>query len=150
MKKISLLTLMLASLTSIGVAQDGSSETDNREKFQFGLKAGLNYSNVYDEKGDEFNANAKFGLAAGAYMNIPMGKYLGIHPGVLVSQKGFQATGMILGSRYDFTRTTTYIDVPLLFALKPSEFFTLVAGPQYSYLIHQRDVFANATTTIVP
>lgn len=148
MKKISILTLLIVSLTSIGVAQDGSSETDNREKFQFGLKAGLNYSNVYDEQGEEFNADAKFGLAAGAHLNIPIGKYLGIQPGILVSQKGFQATGMILGGNYNFTRTTTYIDAPLLFAFKPSEFFTLVAGPQYSYLIHQRDVFANATTSI--
>lgn len=148
MKKTSILAALLIAFTSITTAQESSNETDNREKFQFGIKAGVNYSNVYDEKGDEFNADAKFGLAAGLHLNIPFGKYLGIQPGVLISQKGFQATGMILGGPYKFTRTTTYIDVPLLFALKPSEFFTLVAGPQYSYLIHQRDVFANATSSI--
>lgn len=147
MKTKSIIIALLVTFTSSAFAQDNS-ETDNREKFQFALKAGLNYSNVYDEHGDEFNANPKFGLAAGAHFNIPFGKYLGIQPGVLVSQKGFQATGMILGSKYNFTRTTTYIDVPLLFAFKPSEFFTLVGGGQYSYLIHQRDVFANATTSI--
>ena len=148
MKKNKILTLAFLVAASFGFAQDSDNETDNREKFQFGLKAGLNYSNVYDEKGDEFNADAKFGLAAGLQVNIPFGKYLGIQPGVLVSQKGFKASGMILGGKYNFTRTTTYIDAPLLFAFKPSEFFTLVAGPQYSYLINQRDVFANATTSI--
>jgi len=129
---------------NIGMAQE---DTDNREKFQFGLKAGINYSNVYDERGDQFNADAKFGLAAGAFIDIPFGKYLGIQPGVLISQKGFQANGMLLGSTYNFTRTTTYIDIPLLFSFKPSEFFTLLAGPQYSYLIHQRDVFANSNSS---
>ena len=147
MKKLSIITAMIVSFTSIGIAQD-SKETDNREKFQVGLKAGLNYSNVYDAQGEQFAAKAKFGLAAGIFMDIPFNKYLGIQPGALISQKGFQATGMILGGKYDFTRTTTYIDIPLLFAFKPSEFFTVMAGPQYSYLINQRDVFANATTSI--
>ena len=147
MKKLTFIAALFVSMTSTGIAQS-SNETDNREKLGFGFKAGLNYSNVYDEKGDQFNANAKLGLAAGAYIGIPIGKYLGIQPEVLISQKGFQATGMIIGSTYNFTRTTTYIDVPLQFAFKPSEFFTLFAGPQYSYLINQRDVFANATTSI--
>lgn len=148
MKKSALFIAMIAGITNIAIAQESSTDTDNREKLQFGLKAGLNYSNVYDEKGDEFEADAKFGLAAGAILNIPFGKYLGIQPGALISQKGFRGTGKILGGNYVFTRTTTYIDAPLLFAFKPSEFITLLGGAQYSYLIHQRDVFQNATTSI--
>ena len=148
MKKIVLLASFIVALTSLSIAQESSNQTHNPHKLQFGLKAGLNYSNVYDEEGDEFNADSKFGLAAGAYLGIPVGKYLGIQPEVLVSQKGFQASGMILGSKYNFTRTTTYIDIPIQVAFKPSEFFTLLAGPQYSYLINQRDVFQNATTSI--
>lgn len=148
MKKISLITALFVSLTSIGVAQEISKETDNREKFQVGLKAGLNYSNVYDAKGEAFEADSKFGVVAGAFMEIPIGKFLGIQPGVLVSQKGFKANGIILGSKYTFTRTTTYIDVPLLFEFKAGEFITILGGPQYSYLVNQRDVFANATTSV--
>src|SRR4051812_18117942 len=148
MKNSLIVTALFISLINIAKAQDGSKDTDNREKFQVGFKAGLNYSNVYDAKGEQFNADAKFGGVAGAFMNIPFGKYLGIQPGALISQKGFQATGLILGRTYSFTRTTTYLYFPLLFAFKPSEFFTLVAGPQYSFLLNQRDVFANATTSI--
>ncbi|MBA3704354.1 MAG: PorT family protein [Bacteroidetes bacterium] len=148
MKKIALIAIMLVSFTSINKAQEGSTDTDNREKLQFGLKVGLNYSNVYDDNGEQFNADAKFGLAAGIYMGIPFGKYLGIQPGAIISQKGFHATGMILGKEYNFTRTTTYLDLPLLFTFKPSEFLTFVAGPQYSFLISQHDVFTNGTTTI--
>ena len=35
--------------------------------------------------------------------------------------------------------------MPILFALKPSEFITIVLGPQYSYLIKQSDVFTSST-----
>jgi hypothetical protein len=143
MKKIQLITALL--LSCAGYAQEG--QTDNREKLQFGLKAGLNYSNVYDETGEEFKADAKFGLASGISLSIPVGKYLGIQPEAMLSQKGFKAQGTLLGTPYSFTRTTTYIDFPLQVAFKPSEFFTLVAGPQYSYLILQQDVFSSSTTS---
>ncbi len=55
----------------------------------------------------------------------------------------------MLGNEYSFTRTTTYIDIPLQITFKPSEFITLFAGPQFSYLIHQRDVFTNSSTSFV-
>jgi len=144
MKKGTLLTALLSAAITICSAQDSSGEIDNREKVQFGIKAGLNYSNVYDESGEEFKADPKLGFAGGVLLAIPIGKYLGIQPEALLSQKGFMATGMILGNVYTFTRTTTYVDIPLQFALKPSEFITILAGPQYSYLIHQRDVFTNS------
>lgn len=146
MKKIILFLVAIAGVSYIGNAQEN--ETDFREQLKFGGKVGANYSNVYDSKGEEFHADAKFGLAAGGFISIPFGKYLGVQPEVLFSQKGFQATGLILGSTYKFTRTTSYIDIPLLLAFKPSEFITFLAGPQYSYLLKQRDVFANATTSI--
>lgn len=148
MKKIilTIVTITVALMVNNGNAQEN--RTDFRDRLLFGLKAGTNYSNVYDAQGEAFNANPKFGLATGAFLAIPIGKYLGIQPELLFSQKGFQATGRILGSTYDFTRTTSYIDVPLLFSFKPIEFLNLLAGPQYSYLLKQRDVFANATTSI--
>ncbi len=120
---------------------------DFRSKLTFGLKIGGNYSNVYDAQGEQFKADPKFGVAGGAFLAIPIGRYLGVQPEVLFSQKGFQATGALLGSTYNFTRTTNFIDVPLLVAFKPSEFLTLLAGPQYSYLMKQTDVFTTTTTS---
>ena len=145
MKKIVIIASLFLTTTSIVFGQDSSNETDNREKFQFGLKAGLNFSNVYDAKGEKFNADGKFGLAGGIFFAIPIGKYLGIQPEIMFSQKGFKGNGSILGSDYSFTRITNYIDIPLQFALKPSEFITLLAGPQVSFLLSQKDVF-NSTS----
>ena len=153
MKKtfIALAAISSLSLGNQTFAQDeyeNSNQTDFREKLMFGGKVGLNLSNVYDSKGEQFNADSKFGLAVGAFVSIPIGKFLGFQPELLLSQKGFQATGMLFNSSYSFTRTTTYIDVPLLFAVKPTEFITILAGPQYSYLTKQKDVFGSSSTTI--
>lgn len=147
MKKINLMIAALTVISFNAIAQDESS-MDTRDQLQFGAKIGLNYANVYDSKGEEFKADAKFGMAAGAFISIPIGTYIGVQPEVLYSQKGFRATGKILGLNYDFTRTTSYLDIPLYFALKPSEFITILAGPQFSYLLSKKDVFATAITTI--
>lgn len=118
-----------------------TSTTDNRDVVSFGFKAGTNYSNVYDEQGNDFVADSKFGLAVGGFVTIPFGKFVGIQPEILFSQKGFKSTGTYLGSTYSMTRTTDFIDVPLLFAVKPISQVTLLFGPQFSYLLEQRDEF---------
>jgi len=146
MKTTIIVTAVTLFFAGSAIAQED--RTDVRESFTLGLKAGTNFSNVYDSQGEQFDADGKFGLAAGAFLAIPIGKYLGIQPEILISQKGFKATGSILGSNYSMTRTTNYIDIPVFFMLKPSEFITIMAGPQFSYLVSQKDAFKNATTSI--
>lgn len=140
------MTLAIASMATQSMAQENG--TDFREETQLGFKIGFNYSNVYDAQGENFEADPKFGLAMGAFLAIPLSKYFGLQPEILFSQKGFQATGSILGGNYSFTRTTNFIDIPLLFTVKPTSSLTIVGGPQYSYLLKQKDVFANGVTTI--
>jgi hypothetical protein len=142
--------LLLISLSIISFCNANAQvfKKDAEERIRIGAKAGLNLSNVYDSKGQQFNADAKFGFAAGGFVSIPFGKLIGFQPELLLSQKGFQGTGSLLGSSYSFTRTTTYLDLPLLFAVRPSEFITFLVGPQYSFLLNQKDVFGSATTTI--
>jgi hypothetical protein len=69
----------------------------------------------------------------------------GFQPEVLFSQKGFKATGTLLGRGYELTRTTNYLDIPLMLAVKPIQYVTVMAGPQFSYLIRQKDTFSNAS-----
>jgi len=145
MKKLILTTLAIVCIAGISRAQN---ETDVRENLMIGIKGGFNQSNVYDEQGQDFVADPKFGLAAGGFLSIPIGKYFGVQPELLFSQKGFQSSGTILGQKYSLTRTSNWIDIPILFALKPSEFITILAGPQYSYLMKQTDVFENGVTTV--
>jgi hypothetical protein len=121
---------------------------DLREDLTFGLKAGINYSNVWDETGQDFEADAKLGFAGGVFVSIPIGKYIGFQPEALISQKGYKGSGTLLGVPYSTSRTTSYLDIPLQVQFKPSEFVTFLAGPQYSYLVQQNDKFtfgANST-----
>ena len=152
-KKIILIIVAVAALISTSIAQDNqgtgqNSVTDLRDQLMLGFKAGINFSNVYNTEGNQFDANGKIGFATGAFIAIPLGTFIGLQPEILFSQKGFKGTGVILGNTYDFTRTTNYLDIPLLFAVKPTEFISLLAGPQFSYLLKQRDVFTTATTSI--
>ena len=123
-------------------AQGTSSDT--RDQIQFGAKIGANLSNVYDSQGQDFVADSKIGVAGGVFLALPIGKYIGIQPELLFSQKGFKGSGTILGSSYSFTRTTSYIDIPILLAIKPIPMLTILVGPQYSYLLKQKDSFDNA------
>ncbi len=138
--------IILRTLTAVAAlySSDTMAQTDDvRETSLLGFKIGANYSNVYDSEGEAFVASPKFGLATGVFAAIPFGPFLGFHPEILFSQKGFYATGRMLGSEYSLTRTTSFIDVPLFLAIKPSSSLTLLIGPQYSYLTKQKDVFAN-------
>jgi hypothetical protein len=152
MKK-SLITIATCLLfTGIGLSQTEEpapiNRTDFRQRLLFGLKAGVNVSNVLNANGESFSADSKLGFAGGAFLAIPIGKYFGIQPELMYSQKGFKGKGELLGSTYQITRTSTFIDIPILFAFKPSEFITILAGPNYAYLLKQKDAFGNMTTTI--
>lgn len=136
MRKLTIVLCACVSLFGMNVnAQD-----DSRDKLQLGIRGGLNYSNVWDEEGQDFEADPRTGFAGGAFLSIPIGTYLGIQPEVLYSQKGFQGSGVVAGTSYSFERRTNHLDVPILVQFKPIEYLTIVGGPQYSYLMSQTDV----------
>lgn len=137
MKKYLVVSLATVFMAVSVFAQEGKSGN-----VQFGVKAGFNRSNMYDSKTQDFSSDPKFGFSGGAFLAVPLVKYLGIQPEILFSQKGFKGSGVILGQPYNFTRTTNYIDVPLYIAVKPISFVTILAGPQFSYLLSQNDNFS--------
>lgn len=124
------------------------SSRDAKRMIVPGIKAGINRSNVYDEQGEGFVANKKTGFAGGVYVALPIGSLLGIQPEVLISQKGFSSRGTMFGEQYYLERTSTFLDIPLQVQLKPTRFFTLLGGIQYSYLLSQTDAFTNGTNTV--
>ena len=120
---------------------------DRRKKFEIGLKAGDNGSDIFDTKGENFTSNPVVGFAGGAFLSIPLGRFMGIQPEVLFSQKGFKATWNELGNGYSYTQISNYLDVPILFQIKPSPFLTILVGPDYSYLTHTKFTFSNSFIT---
>jgi hypothetical protein len=146
MKKILIFSILICFL---GAHSGFSQRSISRywEGFKFGLKAGVNFSNVYDTQGDQFTADGKLGFAGGVFLEVPLSDYLGIRPEILYSQKGFKATGQYLSVPYTFTRSSDYIDVPVLITLKPVPMFSINFGPQFSFLTKQTDVFSSTILT---
>lgn len=135
MKQTILLIAAVAFMVNIGIAQNLINDTE--EKIQLGLKIGANLSNVYDTDDENFTADSKLGLATGVFVAIPIGTFLGVHPELLFSQKGYKGSGSILGSEYKYSRTSNFIDVPLLLAVKPISNLTFLLGPQFSFLLKE-------------
>jgi hypothetical protein len=138
----------VGALTQLAAQNDSDASDDIRDKFAFGFKAGINVANVWDESGEEFQADPKIGFAGGLFFAIPIGTYLGVQPELLVSQKGFQGSGMLLGTSYSFSRTTTYLDVPIYLQVKPMQELTLLVGPNYSYLFDQKDEYTFGSNSV--
>lgn len=103
MKKIALvLGIFVSSIPFFANAQRINLAPQDR--FTVGIKGGINWSNVWDEQGQHFQASSKAGFAGGAFFGIPVIRYFGVQPELLVSQKGYQSTGTYLGSSYKHTR----------------------------------------------
>jgi hypothetical protein len=147
MKKSIFTVLAAIAMVAGANAQDTdarSSDTDTRSNVIFGAKLGANYSNVYDSEGEDFVADPKLGFVAGAFVTIPLGKLFAVQPEILYSQKGFKGSGTLLGSSYSYERTTDYLDVPLFLSFRPIEYLSIVAGPQFSYLLSEKNEFDGA------
>ncbi len=151
MKTVSNKAVLLMALfaTSLGFAQ--SDAPDSRSEFKVGFKGGVSLSNIYDQENQDYVADNKTGYFLGGFLSIPLGKYIGLQPEVLYSQKGFKGSGSVGGlgiSNYDFSRTSNFIDIPLQLQLKPIEYVTILAGPQFSYLVDTKNTFNGSSNTI--
>lgn len=142
------LILVMALTTGLLSSAYAQTDSDFRERFTGGLKAGANYSNVWDSNDQEFEADGKTGFVGGAFLSIPVGKFLGIQPEVLISQKGFKGSGVLLGNTYSLTKTTTYLDIPLQVQLKPVEFITILAGPQFAFQLAEKNRYTYGANAI--
>lgn len=126
-----------ALLSATAVAQTTTSTTnepynmDAREELKVGIKAGINYSNVYSESGDDYVADGKVGFAGGVFVSIPLSQLIGIQPELLYSQKGFKTEGTF----FDGKVTSNHLDLPVHLQIKPTENISLLVGPQLSYLL---------------
>jgi hypothetical protein len=142
------LGLLASGATAFAQTSSGIADYDSRNELRFGLKAGVNFSNVYDEEGQDFVADGKAGIAAGAFLSVPLGKFIGFQPEIMYSQKGYKQDFQVLNfGNQEIKVTTTYLDIPLQLQIKPIEQLTFLVGPQYSYLLDTKYEFNDNSTT---
>jgi hypothetical protein len=119
--------------------------TYGQEKIRAGVKAGITSSDIY------YNENVVAdprGFSGGAFLSIPVGKYLGVQPGVIYTQRALLLRSSSPdGSNFSFTRTTNNVDIPFYFQIRPIGFLTIVGGPQYSFILDKTDRFRDGRLT---
>ena len=108
-------------------------------KSRFGIKGGINLSQLYINDSDLDDENMKVGFHAGVYAIAPLSEAFFIQPELIFSSAGTKATykgSSLLGIQAGEVRfNLNYIQLPILFSgnLGP---VSLQAGPYASYLIN--------------
>lgn len=130
MKLKVLITMSVFVFTASSALMAQSS--DSNPTARFGIKGGLNVSNLYiDDVNDE---NARFGFNGGLYGQILSTEAFALQPELLFSTKGSQAEyGGLVNSTVKFN--LNYLDLPVLAVFKLGRSAEIHAGVYGSYLL---------------
>jgi len=107
-------------------------------KTTFGIKAGLNVSNISGTpEGWDDSIEWKAGFTGGAFLNYAFNKNFSIQPELLFTQRGFRSALLEGIIDVDLTVSLDYFELPVLakYAFSAEKKFrpTLFAGPSFAY-----------------
>lgn len=109
---------------------------------KFGVKGGVNFSNIIKTNDENFNTEFKPGINAGIFLEIPIVSSLAFAPELMFSQKGYKTSGTsLLGGANEYSVTTNFIELPVLAKINASDKFNIVFGPQVSFLTSTKETF---------
>jgi len=134
------LTLSFVSLTTKAQTMDT----------KFGIKAGANMTMMgkYEFLGTTYTSEYVPGWQAGFYLDLPLSEKLSFMPEVLYSQKGGKIEATVGSNTGEIKLRTGYIDVPVLLSFNATPQFSVVFGPQASFLVNQSTkIYANDQLT---
>ncbi|MEI9917779.1 MAG: porin family protein [Bacteroidota bacterium] len=128
-------TTSTTTTTTDEITTKRSTRTDNGSNptARFGIKGGLNVSNLYVKDVDD--NNARYGFNGGFYGQIVSTEGFAIQPELLWSTKGSETTyGGIVNSKVRYN--LNYIDLPVLAVFKLGPSAEIHLGPYFSYLVN--------------
>jgi hypothetical protein len=108
---------------------------------QFGIKAGINFSNITTNDDNVESLDAKLGFQAGIMVKLKLSESFAIQPEAIFVRKGskYKYLGADVESNLD------YVDIPVLVVLKPFDIpLQIQFGPQFSYLLGASVKYENA------
>jgi hypothetical protein len=112
------------------------------QELSYGLKGGLNFSDVaishYINPDAESNFKVKAGLHAGVYASALLSKDFSLASELLYSNKGVKA-----GNRINLN----YINLPVLIQYNLSQKSLIEGGPEIGYLFSARSRYGNLSNT---
>lgn len=108
------------------------------QKAHFGLKGGLNMSNISNK---DFDTKYTPGFHIGALAHIHAGKHFGVQPEVTYSRQGAKAK-----NAGDLKLKLDYINVPVMFQYMINDGWRLETGPQAGFLLNSKSSFGGVET----
>lgn len=145
LKKITAVLIIVLGSTNLISAQENVTKTTSSGA-KFGLKGGVNMSNLYTEDVDD--ENVLYGFNAGLFVELPIAENLFLQPEILFSTKGAEV-------KYDnaFAQGTgkfrlNYIEVPLLVKINLTDNFNVHFGGYAAYLVDSKITNEDANGTI--
>jgi hypothetical protein len=136
---VGMLALSLGTLiTGTATAQQQQTDAENSLSTKFGLKAGVNLSNLYVDEDLESldDEKTKVGFNAGMFLKVPIVRGFSLQPELLYSNKGakLKYDAGIFGGEGEFRFNLHYVELPVLAVINIAKSLNLHAGPYVSYL----------------
>jgi len=135
MKKIMCAALLSAAFLSGATlfAQEQQTPSENALSPKFGIKGGVNLTNMYVK--DVSDENMKVGFNAGFFAKLPVTRGFSIQPELLYTSKGAKETyNNFIDGKGEYRFNLNYIELPVLAVFNVAKNFNLQAGPYISYL----------------
>jgi hypothetical protein len=136
--------ILFTGITTTALAQEQKTTVESRLTPKFGVKGGVNLSNLYVDNVQD--KNWKLGATVGVYAKLPIVKGLSIQPEVLYSMKGAQINyNNFLGGSGKYRYNFDYVEVPVTAVINLAKNFNLQAGGYAAFLasVKVKDVDAN-------
>jgi len=135
LKNLTATVLMLLGTTCIVNAQQ-TVTTDGGSGAKFGIKGGVNFSNLYTEDVDDENVLTGFNL--GVFLEWPITSSLALQPEVAFTTKGAEDeyNNPTTSGRVKFR--LNYIEVPVLLKFNVTRNFNLHFGPYAAFLVDSK------------
>jgi hypothetical protein len=116
----------------------------SQEKIQFGVKGGINLTNITSDF--MIDKESQTGFHIGVLAEIPFGNKFSLQPEILYSTYGSKGKMIMLGgSPQPIEYNLDYIQVPVLAKIYLIKNLSLEIGPSFNFLINDEEIFNSLT-----
>lgn len=128
--------MMKKTFLLVAIAIIGFGASSNAQEFwNFGVKGGVNFTNM-TSSGFEDN-NSRTGFHLGVLAEIPVSERFSVQPEVLYSAQGTEATRIFGGERIEGEYQLDYVQVPVIAKFYLLDGLALEAGPSFNFLAEE-------------
>ena len=121
------------SMTLVGYGQQQGEESD--KKIKFGVKAGVNFSDITGDDVDSFNGLTAFHI--GAVAELPISDTFSVQPELQYSAQGSDYEE----ESFSGSVKANYLNVPVMAKFYVGHGFSVEAGPQVGFLMSAKDEY---------